>query len=773
MPRVVKTQVEFEGQFYDKYVVIEGEDVAPWPSDRSFEVIGKPQTRVDGRERVTGNARYTHDIQLTGMLVGKILRCPHPHARLRRIDTSNAEALSGVRAVLTPENTPEIPWKGGQTKLFDATLRYAGDEVACVIGDSEAICEDALELIEVEYERLPHVLDPERALHDDAPKVHESGNLLGGEPQVSERGDARTGFDEADEIVELTFRTQTALHNCMETHGSVAHWEGDVLTVWDSTQNIYGVRDALAKALDLPTHRVRVVKQYMGGGFGSKNGAGKYAVLAALAAKRLGRPVKVLLDRREENLAAGNRPSSVQTLKLGAKRDGTLTAIEHRSIIGVGAYAGGGPSPAGPTRRLYQCPNVRTEDHVVFTNTGPFSAFRAPGYVEGTFALESAMDELSKKLGIDPLELRLKNYAEIDQLTEKPYSTKGLKLAYEQGAELINWADRERTKANRSESGTRVGVGMASQTWGGNGMPPAYAWVKLNPDGTVVVITGTQDIGTGTKTAFAQIAAETLGIPIERIHVELGDTQHGLYSPLSAGSMTLASIGPAVRGAAEDARRQLCEVGAQVLDVDAADIEIHQGDLVHNGERTPIAEVLGKLGDFMITGKGARGPNPDDKSVNTFGAQFAQVSVDTETGRIHVDRLVAVHESGRVVNPLTIRSQLEGGIIQGLGFALSEARIDDERSGLVLSDNLESYKVPTVADVPDIHAEMVDLPDPEANNLGVKGVGEPPIIPTAAAIANAVADALGVRPTELPMTSARILQLLAQHRDEGSNHATV
>ncbi len=760
MPRVVKTQVEFEGQFYDKYVVIEGEDVTPWSSDRSFEVIGKPQTRVDGRERVTGNAAFTHDIQLTGMLVGKILRCPHPHARIQRIDPSQAEALPGVRAILTHANVPEIPWKGGQTRLFDTTLRYAGEEVACVVGDSEADCEDALELVHVDYEPLPHVLDPGRALEADAPQVHDSGNLLGGQPNVDERGDLEKGFEEADEVVELTLRTQTALHNCMETHGSVAHWEGETLTVWDSTQNVHGVRDALAKALDLPSHKVRVLKHYMGGGFGSKNNLGKQTLLAALASRRLGRPVKILLDRREENLATGNRPASVQTIKVGAQRDGTLTAMEHRSIINVGAYAGGGPSPAGPTRRLYACPNVRAEDHVVFTNTGPFSAFRAPGYVEGTFALESAMDELAKKLGIDPLELRLKNYAEIDPLTDKPYSTKGLKLAYEQGARLIDWAEREQIKTARSGDAKRVGFGMASQVWGGNGGPPAYAWVKVNPDGTAVVITGTQDIGTGTKTAFAQVAAETLGLPMDSVRVELGDTQHGLYSPLSAGSMTLAAVGPAVRGAAEDARQQLREVGAQVLETDVEAIDVQHGELVHKGERTPIADVLGKLGDFMITGKGARGPNPDDVSVNTFGAQFAQVSVDTETGRVYVDKLVAVHESGRVINPLTIRSQLEGGIIQGLGFALSEERTEDGRAGLVLSDHLESYKVPTVADVPEIHAEMIDMPDTQANNLGVKGVGEPPIIPTPAAIANAVADALRVRPTELPMTTARILDIL-------------
>ncbi len=762
MPRVVKTQVEFEGEFYDKYIVIEGEDVEPWSADRPFEIVGKPQTRVDGHERASGQAAFTHDVQLPGMVVGKILRSPHPHARIQRLDAAKAEALPGIRAVLTHENTPEIPWKRGQTKLFDTTLRYAGDEVACVIGDSEAVCEDALPLIDVEYERYPHVLDPERALAPDAPRVQASGNLLGGEPEVHGRGDTEAGFAQADEVVELTLRTQTALHNSMETHGSVAQWEGDTLTVWDSTQNVHGVRDALAKALDLPSHKVRVLKHYMGGGFGSKNNLGKQTVLAALAARQLGRPVKILLDRREENLATGNRPASVQRLKIGAQRDGTLTAIEHDSIVNVGAYAGGGPSPAGPTRRLYACPNVHTEDRVVLTNAGPFSAFRAPGYVEGTFALESAMDELAGKLDMDPLDLRRANYAEIDPLTAKPYSTKGLKLAYEQGARHINWAEREQIKADATADGRRVGFGMASQVWGGNGGPPAYAWVKLNPDGTAVVMTGTQDIGTGTKTAFAQVAAETLGLPIDSVRVELGDTQHGLYSPLSAGSMTLAAVGPAVRGAAEDALQQLREVAAQVLETEVAEVDVQDGELVHNGQRTPISSVLGKLGDFMITGKGARGPNPDEVSVNTFGAQFAQVTVDTDMGRVHVDKLVAVHESGRVINPLTIRSQLEGGIIQGLGFALSEARTEDESSGLVISDTLDSYKVPTLADVPDIHAEMIDMPDPQANNLGVKGVGEPPIIPTAAAVANAVADALGVRPTELPLTPARILNLLEQ-----------
>lgn len=772
MPKVIKTEVEFEGRFYEEYIVLEGEDLSPWgpDRDRDFRLVGKPQPRVDGPERVTGAAKFTHDVRLPGMLYGRILRCPHPHARIQRLDTSKAEKLSGVRLVLSAENAPEIPWRMGLTKLFDRTLRYAGEEVALVVADEEEICYDALELIEVEYKPLPFVVDPEKALEPNAPKVHESGNLLNGAPEVYERGDLQKGFEEADVVVEGTFRTQSVLHNCMETHGSVAHWEGDTLVIWDSTQHIFGVRAQVAQALGLPLHRVRVIKQYMGGGFGSKNAAGKYTVMAALAAQRTGRPVQVLLDRFEENLAAGNRPSTVQTLKLGATREGRLTAIYHKSILNVGAYAAWPASASGPTKRLYECPNVKTEDYSVFTNLGPFSAFRAPGYVEGTFALEAMMDELARKLSLDPLELRLRNYAEVDPITNKPYTTKGLRAAYERGAQLIGWEERERVKKERSRGTKRIGFGMASQIWGGSGGPPAYALVKINPDGTATVITGTQDIGTGTRTALAQIAAEALGFPLESIRVELGDTQWGVYSPLSAGSMTLASVGPAVRAAAEDARSQLLEVGSQVLEIPRDALTLENGEFVdsRDGKRSPVRTIFEKLLNYTIVGQGARGPNPEDKNVNTFGAQFAQVEVDLETGTVKVERMVAVHESGRVINPLTIRSQLYGGIIQGLGYALMERRLEDPRRGIVVNPSLETYKVPTIEDVPEIVAEMVDLPDPEANPLGVKGVGEPPIIPTAAAVANAVADALGFRIHELPLTRDRVLtELLSRDQDRG------
>jgi xanthine dehydrogenase YagR molybdenum-binding subunit len=773
MPKVIKTKTEFEGRTLEEYVVVEGEGLEPWEPHAALRFVGKSTPRIDGPERVTGKALYTADVQLPGMLYGKILRSPHPHAKIKKIDTRKAERLPGVRAVLSSQNTPKIAFRR-QTFLFDEIVRYVGDEVACVIADTEEIAQDALDLIEVECEPLPFVLDPEEALQPNAPKVHPSGNLLNGEPEVYERGNLKEGFAHADVIVERTFRTQCALHNCMEPHGSVALWEGDSLTVWDSTQHIFGVREGLARLLGLPLHKVRVIKKYMGGGFGSKNNLGKYTVIAALGAKMTGRPVKIILDRHEENLAAGNRPSSVQHLKIGAKRDGTLTALELKAIIAAGAYCLWPPSVGGPARELYLCPNVKAEQYTVFTNTGPLSAFRAPGYVEGTFALESLMDELARELGMDPLELRLKNYAEYDQTTGRPYSTKGLRECYERGAKLFGWNLSTRSpslKGRGSPSpslgegmGERWGVGMASQIWSGNGMPPAYAFVKINPDGTATVITGTQDIGTGTKTVLAQIAAEELGFDLEKISVEIGDTQTGPYAPLSAGSMTVASVGPAVRLAAHDAREQLLDVAAQVLEVPRESLTLCDGLLSSPVLKEPVAvhEVLKKLENFMIIGHGARAPNPEDVAVNTFGAQFAEVLVDTETGAVKVERIVAVHDSGRVINPLTLSSQIEGGIIQGLGYALFEQRVIDRDTGIVVNDNLENYKVPTALDIPKIVFEMVDRPDPRANNLGAKGVGEPPIIPTAAAIANAVANALGVRIYELPLTRDKILKALGR-----------
>ena len=764
MPRIVKQKIEFEGRIEEREVVLEGEDLPVWPADTRFTVVGAPVTRVDGRERVGGTARYTADQYPAGMLHGVVLRSPHAHARIARLDTSKAERLPGVRAVLSHLNAPKIRWFNGVSWLFDPELRYVGDEVAAVIAEDAAAARDALDLIEVEYEVLPHVVDAEAALRPGAVLVHPTGNILGGAPERYERGNVEQALAGADVTVALTAETPDQLHHSMETHGSVAEWSGDSLTLWDSTQHIFGVRRQLAVALGIPMDRVRVLSPFSGGGFGSKNGAGKYSVVAALAARQTQRPVRVVFSRIEESQAAGKRPRSLQKIRLGARRDGTLTAIDYWGLSNVGAYRAF-PSPlSGPPKELYACPNVRTDTASVFTHTGPAAAFRAPGYVEATVALECGMEALADRLGLDPVEVRLRNYAEEDQVLARPYSSKFLREAYRLGARSIGWERRTATPAQVARDGTRRGFGMASQIWGGSGSPPAYAEIRFNVDGTAEVRIGTQDIGTGAKTALTQIAAEVLTLPVDRVRLALGDTDFP-YSPLSAGSQTIASCGPAVRMAAEEARRHLIDAAASVLEAAPEDIRLEAGHLAVAGvpdRRIAVAELTGRMGNFTVTGRGFRGANPNDVTIRTWGAQFAEVEVDTETGAVTVLKVAAAHDVGRVINPLQYASQIHGGVIQGLGLALTEDHVTDPETGTVLDLGFDAYAVPRLAMIPEIDALAVGIPDPIANNLGVKGVGEPPIIPTPAAIANAVANAIGVRITDLPITPMKVLRALGR-----------
>ncbi|MDQ4078581.1 MAG: xanthine dehydrogenase family protein molybdopterin-binding subunit [Chloroflexota bacterium] len=741
--------------------VVETSDLAPWGEEANFTVVGTPHPRVEGEEKVTGRARYAYDVRLPGQLYARVLRSPHPHARIRRIDTSRAEALPGVHAVLSSANAPKIEWYKN-SKLFDTTVRFVGEEVAAVAAETEEIALDALRLIEVEYEPLPFVVDMEAALQPDAPEVHEGGNLVG-EPKTYERGDPEAGFREADVIIDEVYTTQTALHNCLEPHGCTAFWEGDHLTMWESTQGVFEVREQVAEKLRLPEHHVRVIKHYMGGGFGSKQIAWKHTVIAALLSKESGRPVQLMLDRKAENLASGNRNATRQRVRIGAKRDGTLTAISADIKLAVGAYMVGGEASnvSGTFQRLYRCPNVRTEQVGVYINAGPSVAFRAPGYVEGAFGLESAMDELARALEMDPLELRLRNYAERDQKKEQPYTTPdSLRLCYERATEAFGWRDYQRPPARGSK---RRGIGLAAHDWGGAGHPPGYAWVKLNSDGTADVITGTQDIGTGTRTGLTQVAAEELGLPIDRVTLYLGDTARGPYSPVSAGSATQATIGPAVRAAAADAKRQLIEVAAKVLEEPPERLQVRNGKVFVEEEpenSVSVEEVTGRIAPRMIQGRGSRGPNPEDKSVRTFGAQCVEVEVDVESGEVAILRIVASHDCGRIINPTMVYSQVIGAVTQGIGFALTEERVVDDESGVVLNPNLEEYKVPTVADVPPITHAEVNLPDLEANPTGAKGIGEPPLVPTAPAIASAVFDAVGVRLRHAPLSRRRLVAAL-------------
>lgn len=754
-PRVVKTRSEFEGVISEALALVEGRDAAVWAEHAELSRVGKPTPRVDGAQRVTGRARYTADIALPGMLHARVLRSPYPRARVRRVDPSRALALPGVRSVLHRFNAPRAAFRGEET-IFRDEVRFVGDEVAAIAATSEEIAAEALGLIAVDYELLAHAADLEEALREDAPRLDERGNVSDAGSHA--RGDSKRALKEAAVTIDAIYRTSTQMHNSLETHGAVALWDGDRLTVYESTQTVFGVREGLQAALRIPYDRIRVVCDYMGGGFGSKGGIGKYTIIAALFARELGAPVRCVLTREEENLAAGNRSATLQRLRLGYAR-GRITAIEHTSWsnAGQGRWVA---NPTGPTNELYDVANVTTRSYKVVTNAGSLSAFRAPGYVEGTFALESAIDELAAAAGADPLALRRRHArATKDPPTGFRYTAKALLECYEIGAREIGWERRKPGGTRGSTPSRRRGIGMASQIWGGGGGPPAYATVHLNPDGTAVVHAGTQEIGTGTRTVLAQIVAEELSIEVDAVRVSIGDTDLP-YAPISAGSMTTASVGPAVRLAAADARTQLLGAAAGLFEVRPAELRLERGSVVSRGARRPIKQLFDELPNYTVIGRGMRHPNPDDLLLKTFGAHFAQVEVDVRTGEVFVEKIVAVHDIGRIVNPLTARSQVEGGVIQALGFALSEERVVDLPTGRVLNPDLEGYKVPTVRDVPEIVVRFVERPDRRANNMGAKGLGEPPIIPTAGAVANAIANATGARVRTSPMTPGRVLEAL-------------
>jgi xanthine dehydrogenase YagR molybdenum-binding subunit len=506
---------------------------------------------------------------------------------------------------------------------------------------------------------------------------------------------------------------------------------------------------------------VRVLSEYIGGGFGAKQGAGVEALLAAELARTTGRPVRLALGRHEEQVVGGRRSWTRQTVTLGAKRDGTLTGIELGAVVAMGA--GGWIFPvAEPALSVYACPNVRTMVFPVRTSLRAQNAFRAPGVVEGVTVLEQAMDELADALGMDPLELRRANHVEHDQGSGLPYSSKRLLACYDRAAELAGWDGRDALRQPRAD-GLLRGMGCATQIWWGGGGPPAHATVRLDSEAHALVTTGIQDIGTGTLTSARMVAAEELGLPLVHVVARGGDTAPNLYGPVSGGSMTTPAVMPAVRSAAGKVRRILLSLAADVLEIAAADLTIENGRIRSRDGAldVDVVEVTGKLGNATIDGTGARGPNPDGFRVNTFGCQIAQVAVDPGTGVVTVERVVAVHDVGRIVNPLAASSQAEGGVIQGIGYALSEELVVDPTTGMPVNGHLDDYKVPTIADVPEILVDFPNLADPNLPNLGAKGLGEPPIVPTAAAIANAFAHATGRRAAALPLTPARVLETLA------------
>ena len=743
MARLIRTEKEVEGRYEEVWIVVDEDALDQWPAG-PLTTVGRDAPRVDGLDRARGQIEYTADLQLPGMLHTAVLRSPYARARVTRINLDAARAARGVRAVLGP----------GELDVLKEEPGHVGQAVAAVAGETFGQAQAALQRLDVQWDVLEPLLDPDEAVKQES---------FVSDVKTYERGDFEQGVADADVVVEAEYRTQVVLHNSMETHQAVCHWEDDGITVYISTQYIWGIRDAMADQLDLPPDKVRVICHAMGGGFGSKNGPGDYTPIAAELAKRTGRPVKCALTRRDENIAAGNRNATIQRLTAAAKSDGTLIGLGGDFINAIG-LSGWSASTEGPMKMLYACDNVRTVQYPAKLNLPPMAAFRAPGFVEGTFALECLLDEVAAKLDMDPLELRRRNYASSDRVDDRPFSSKNLEECYRRAEP--HWAKRDEVRA-RSHGPWKHGIGLASQIWYGGGGPPSYAWIRLGADGRVQVVTAMQDIGTGTRTAMAQIAAEELGIPFEHVRVSLGDSARGPFASISAGSSTIPSMGPAVRSAAADARRQLIELAAQRFHLEERVLDLRDGNIVSSdGSSWPLTEITGLLEDGQILGKGSRGPNPTGMQVLTFGVQVAEVAVDVETGEVWVDRIAAVHDVGRVINTLGASSQVEGGIIQGIGHTLSEERITDPATGSILTRTLDAYKLPTIADVPEIVTELVDIPDPHLTNLGAKGLGEPPIIPTAAAIANAIRDATGADVRSLPISREEMLRALREAREK-------
>jgi xanthine dehydrogenase YagR molybdenum-binding subunit len=716
---------------------------APPPADPKYHwtpthsVLGTKVARLDGPEKVTGRAKFTFDINRPGMLYGRIVRSPHPHARIVSIDLSAAQKAPGVKATLA--------WRD-PANLERNKVMFQGDEVAAVAADTEEHAIDAARLVKVEYEVLPPVISVDQALAGAAPQVFAPANVRPAAAQ--ETGDIAAGFKQAAHVIEETYATHVITHVCLESHGAVCEWDGDHLTAWVSTQGINATRDGYARGLNIPPANVRVITQHMGGGFGSKLGAqDPQAIICARLAKEAKAPVKLMLDRKEEHLATGNRPSATARVKAGVAADGTLTAFDAETW-GTG---GAGAAAGFPLPYIYQFPNRRRVHKDVFINTGQQRPMRAPGHPQGSFVTEVLMDELADRVKMDPIEFRIKNLP--------PQAPNAMWGAYlREGAKEFGW-DKRHPTGDRTTGPIKTGMGVAICTWGGGGRGPSGAHVEIASDGLVVVRVASQDLGTGTRTMVAIVAADTLGLPTSAIRPEIGDTMYPI-SGGSGGSTTAAGVSPAVRIAAVNALEALKERIAPALGVEAASLVAVGGRVQakdNPSKGMSWAEACKQLGTQPISVEGNW--QPGLSSVTTSGVQFAETTVDIETGIVKVTRILAIQDCGLIVSRLTTESQVYGGVIGSLNFALYEDRILDRNTGHMVNPNMEWYLLAGMSDIPKIDVRLIDQ-----SERGVIGVGEPPTVPTAAAIANAVRNAIGVTVRSLPLTPAKILQTLAQQR---------
>ena len=757
-------------------------------STQEYNVVGTRPIRHDGTDKVTGRARYSADIHLPGLLHGKILRSPHPHARIKSIDTSRALALPGVKAVLTAADIDQPSGKlddvgegslvnlrflSNQCLAEDKVL-YKGHAVAAVAAIDPHVAEAALSLIEVDYEVLPFVIDVLEAMKENAPVLHDKlattsdpGQRMGGyradddagkgsniaANYLFEVGDLEKGFQEADVIVEREFRTQSVHQGYIEPHSATALWSSDGnLTVWCSSQGHFVIREQTSHIVGIPISKVKVIPMEIGGGFGGKTIVYLEPV-AALLSRKTGHPVKLTMSRTEVFEGTGPTSGGYMWAKMGVTNDGRITAVDARLVYEAGAYPG---SPVNPGCQCmfspYEIPNGRVEGYDVVLNKPKTAAYRAPGAPAAAYAAETVIDEICGKIGMDPLEFRLLNGAK--EGTRRVTGPRHPRIGC---LEMVQ-AAKEHDHYNTPLEGPNRGRGVASGYWF-NGTGPSSATASVNPDGTVSLVEGSPDIG-GTRVAVAMQLAEVLGIAAEDVRPVVGDTDSVGYTSMTGGSGVAFKTGWACYEAAHDVKRQLIQRAARIWDVSPDDVEYSDGVLSHKSDpelRFTFAELASMLNSTggPIVGRA----NVDPRGVGgAFALHMVDVEVDPETGKVEILRYTAFQDAGKAVHPSYVEGQIQGGVVQGIGWALNEEYFFNDKAELVNSSFLD-YRMPTSLDLPMIDTVIVEVAN-AGHPYGVRGVGEIPIVPPMAAIANAIHDAIGVRMTVLPMSPGNILKTI-------------
>ncbi len=759
---------------------------------RDVKGVGLSIPRPDGPEKVTGQVQYVADITPKGLLHAKLLRSPHAHARIVRIDVSRAKALPGVRAVITAKDIPQLkkkaPTRAHAVLAIDRVV-FVGQPVAAVAADELAIAEEALDLIDVQYEVLPAAVDPLDSMKPGSPPVAEAGteadtseaqahgSVAGISAEAKpakavnisqqariQRGDVAKGLAESDVVLEKTYRIPMVHQGYLEPHAVLAQWDTTGhLTLWASTQGSFNTRSEVADVLELSENSITVIPVECGGGFGGKIRALCEPITAVLA-RAAGRPVRYVMTRREELEAGMPAPQVIIRLKSGVKRDGTLMALDGEAIIESGAFSGAVLTVSGVfLASLYKWPAFEVRGFEVLTHKPSIAAYRAPVAPHTIFALDSHMEQIAHAIGADPVAFRLRHLQrEGDPMANnQPWQSNGATEVLERIAQHPIWKGRAEWKKSAKDGRLR-GTGLALGGWLG-GLQPTGATVRLNPDGTLQVLTGQVDIA-GTNIALAQIAASAYGVDIDKVRITTGDTDVAPVTGLSAGSKTVYTVGVAVMEAAKDARRQTMEIAAKELEASVHDLEIEDGRVVVRGvpDKGVTLAQIGKKGNLYMSkvppvlGKA----HPAfSQQAPAFCAELARIEVDPDTGEVTLDDFVVVQDVGKAINPLGVEGQMQGGAVQSLGIALTEAMMFDS-VGRLTNPSLLDYRKLTAADLPNIETIIVEKPSP-AGPFGARGVGEPPIVPAPAALANAVEDATGVRLTELPLTPERIALAIA------------